>query len=227
MGTSKGYIAPSTPYWSNAKRGVSSYIRNPSDDNKMHAAAGYAKAMNNGGTSSSSISKIFSDVISFASSSSSQGINKTLQEIGREDILSMNPQEALDKLMSFFANEGSTIDDNIALDCISAALDILQIENLEDLQKIGINRLIKELVCQFAKRKFAQLFDKQTRNKCTNIAEADARILEMQEYIYYTMESKLSDEILTTINPHNLSSEEIVQSTLNEGFELMIQYYGE
>ena len=32
MGTSKGYIAPTTPHWSQAKRAVTSYINNGDSD---------------------------------------------------------------------------------------------------------------------------------------------------------------------------------------------------
>ena len=40
----------------------------------------------------------------------------TLLPYGREDILSLEPKEALDALISHFANDGNTIDDKIALD---------------------------------------------------------------------------------------------------------------
>lgn len=92
---------------------------------------------------------------------------------------------------------------------------------------IEINGFIKEMVCQFAKLKFAQLFDKQIRNKCPNIVQANQRIAEMQDYIYYTMELTLTNEILASINPHNLSNETIVQDILKKGFELMELYYGD
>lgn len=49
MGTSKGYIAPSTPHWAQAKRGVSMYINNPSSAVKSAAASKYAKAINTEG----------------------------------------------------------------------------------------------------------------------------------------------------------------------------------
>ena len=117
--------------------------------------------------------------------------------------------------------------DKIALDCISESFEVLDISNPEDLQNIDTNRLLKEMVCQFAKLKFAQMFDKQIRTKCPIIEEANARIAEMQEFIYYTMEQQLTPEILREINPQNLANASIVQSTINKGFELMTIFYGE
>ena len=218
MGTSKGYIAPSTPHWAQAKRGVSMYINNPSSAVKSAAAEGYAN---------SRVAHVFAGFASFASNSSSNGYATALRDIGREDILAMDPEDAINELTLHFANNGETIDDAIALDCISETLSVLNIQKIEDLNNIEINGFIKEMVCQFAKLKFAQLFDKQIRNKCPNIVQANQRIAEMQDYIYYTMELTLTSEILASINPHNLSNETIVQDILKKGFELMELYYGD
>ena len=228
MGTSKGYIAPSTPHWVQAKRGVSMYINNPSSTGNIAAAASkYAKAMNVEGYSNSRVAHAFAGFASFASSSSTNGYANALRKIGREDILTMDSEDAINELILHFANSGETIDDAIALDCISETFSVLNIEKIENLQNIEINTFIKEMVCQFAKLKFAQLFDKQIRNKCPNIVQANQRIAEMQNYIYYTMELSLTNEILVSINPHNLSNETIVQNVLKKGFELMELYYGD
>lgn len=101
------------------------------------------------------------------------------------------------------------------------------LQSPEQLSTVDINRLIKELVCQFAKHKFAQLFDKQIRNKFPNVEEANIRITEMQEYIYYTMELKLTPEILSTINPESLANEPVIQETMTKGFEFLEEFYGE
>jgi len=45
MGTSKGYIAPTTPHWSKAKRAVTSFVNNQDYDSKAKAAGRYAAAM--------------------------------------------------------------------------------------------------------------------------------------------------------------------------------------
>lgn len=45
MGTSKGYIAPTTPHWSTAKRAVTAFINNRDFDSKTKAASKYATAM--------------------------------------------------------------------------------------------------------------------------------------------------------------------------------------
>lgn len=42
MGTSKGYIAPTTPHWSQAKRAVTSYINSGDGESRAKAASKYA-----------------------------------------------------------------------------------------------------------------------------------------------------------------------------------------
>lgn len=227
MGTSKGYIAPSTPHWVRAKRGITSYLNDSSDSKKTAAAVGYARAINGDGFSNSRVVQAFSGVASFAAASRVKGVDAALKEIGLEDILALPPEDALNELISDFANDGATIDDALALDCIADALTVLEIDSFEDLSRIDTNRLIKEFVCQFSKHKFAQLFDKQIRNKFPNVEEATAKISELQEFIYYTIEQELTSEILSAINPQNLASQPIIQDTLEKGFKLLEEFYGE
>lgn len=225
MGTSKGYIAPSTPHWSQAKRQLTSYISNQTSDNRRNVARKYANAMSTEGFDKSRVVINFSNFARFASSIRSVGYKHALEEIDRNDILDMNSEDALNELMYCFANDCITIDDKITLDCISATLSILEIKQPEDLKNIETNTLIKVLVCQFAKFKFAQLFDKQIRNK--DSLNADKIVLDMQNYIYYTMENSLTTDLLSSINPQNLAEEKIVKEIIEEAFKRMEEFYGE
>ena len=46
MGTSKGYIPPTKPEWSNAKRAVSGFLRNRDSDSRTNAIQKFGEAMN-------------------------------------------------------------------------------------------------------------------------------------------------------------------------------------
>lgn len=225
MGTSKGYIAPSTPHWAQVKRQVTTYIGNPSLDNRRNATRKYAHAMSTEGFNNSAVVINFSKFASFATTTQKFSYEAALKEIGREDLLGMDSEDALNELMYYFANECVTIDDKISLDCISETLLILEIHQPEDLKNIETNKLIKVLVCQFAKSKFAQLFDKQIRNK--DSIRADKIVSDMQDYVYYAMENSLSDEILSSINPKNLADERIVREIIEKAYKSMEEFYGE
>ena len=46
MGTSNGYIPPTKPEWSNAKRAVSGFLRNRDSDSRTNAIQKFGEAMN-------------------------------------------------------------------------------------------------------------------------------------------------------------------------------------
>lgn len=224
MGTSKGYIAPSTPQWARAKRGVTSYIGNPSDTSIKQAVTDYAKAVSSDNNITENIADIFSQVIGFILSSNSEhGFNGAIKEIHREDILKLDSAEALTELTYHFAHNGNTIDDAIALDCISNTFEVLEILDITDIEKISAKEFLKELVCQFAKLKFAQLFDKQIRNKCNSIQIANARIADVQDYIYETLKLKFDKkpELISAVNPKKLSEFSIVKELVTTGLKLL------
>ena len=168
MGTSKGYISPTTPKWSSVKRGLSTYLSNPTTSNVKTVASKYAHAMNDDKTSFHRASAIFSNFSAFVNQSKSQGLIQALNDYQLSYIIDLPPEEAIIELINVFS-DGSTIDDNISIACISVALEEIGVVSLEDLSNIQMNVFIKELTCQFAIQKFAQMFDKQLKNKCNNI----------------------------------------------------------
>jgi len=68
MGTSKGYIAPTSPQWRNAKRGVTSYLSDPTENKKKQAISRYAKAIKMDDHSLALASTSFAGLMAFISS---------------------------------------------------------------------------------------------------------------------------------------------------------------
>lgn len=66
MGTSKGYIAPTTPHWSQAKRAVTSYINSGDGESRAKAASKYASAMHHDIATSEQFTKAAGSILSFA-----------------------------------------------------------------------------------------------------------------------------------------------------------------
>lgn len=224
MGTSKGYIAPSTPNWASAKRGVSDFISHPTESNKQSAAAKYARAVNVDESMLGKVASAFSDFIGFVSSSNHNGVSQALIDYKKENLKDLSPEEDFSELINSFT-EGNTIDDIIANNCISDALLILGIESVDDFSKIEYNELIKELVCQFAMQKFAQLFDKHIMNKCDSVVVARTREKDIKEYIYYTVKFKLTDDEITEINPRDIANEHIIKDIIKKAFDILEHYY--
>lgn len=224
MGTSKGYIAPSTPKWTSAKRWVTIYLGNSSEYNKKAAISKFANAMNSNETANNRVSSVFSNFVSFVSSVQNNGLSQALNDIGKKHLESLPPEEAFLELMNSFS-EVSTIDDNIANLAIAETFEVLKINGFEDLSKVGINELIKELVCQFAQLKFAQMFDKQIRNKCEDTIVANRKLKDLQDYIYFTLKNELVAEKIAEINPQNLANEEIIVKIISVAFDCLEKDY--
>lgn len=93
MGTSKGYIAPSTPNWASAKRGVSDFISHPTESNKQSAAAKYAKAVNVDESMLEKVASAFSDFIGFVSSSNHNGVSQALIDYKKENLRIFHPRK--------------------------------------------------------------------------------------------------------------------------------------
>lgn len=87
MGTSKGYIAPTTPQWSQAKRAVTSYIKNGNMESRAKAASKFASAMHHDLASSEQFTKAAGSILSFAQAVSHAGINNALHEFNRNDLI--------------------------------------------------------------------------------------------------------------------------------------------
>ena len=93
MGTSKGYIAPTTPHWSQAKRAVTSYINSGDGESRAKAASKYASAMHHDIATSEQFTKAAGSILSFAQAVSRGGINNALHEFNRNDLIGKSSDE--------------------------------------------------------------------------------------------------------------------------------------
>jgi hypothetical protein len=162
MGTSKGYIAPTKPEWSNAKRAVSAYLRNRDSESKGNAVQKFAEAMNtSGGTVSQSFSSAAGGILGFARSANQIGLDNTLSAFGRDDFIGKDPKYILSELLNQFTNNAATIDDSMAADALSQAFDNLAIETIDDLGTVDLDSLFREMVTEFININFDLRFEEK------------------------------------------------------------------
>ena len=133
MGTSKGYIAPTTLHWSTAKRAVTSFINNRDYDSKAKAASKYATAMKTDMSTGGSFQSAAAGVLGFAQKVASGGLDNALREYNREDLVGEPSEVVWTELLHEFTNSGATVEDNMAADALSQAMDNLEIEDIADI----------------------------------------------------------------------------------------------
>lgn len=223
MGTSKGYIAPTTPAWATAKRNVSAYLQDQNEVTMTNAVSSYATAMGTGGGTINRASHSFAKAAEFLTNINSLGFGVALRELGCENLLSLSPTEAVEEFISILTDY-TTIDDGLIADSMEVAFKTFQVGIEED---FDVKAVVKLMICEFAERKFAQLFGTHISNKCPNVPEADARLKEMQKYIYGTMESVLTKSVLPSIDIRNLAQNDVISQVMQDGYKFMVDCYGE
>lgn len=226
MGTSKGYISPTKPEWTSAKRAVSSYLRNRDADSRSNAMSKYVSAMaSTNAVSSSVFSSSAGEVLGFARGVSSNGLNDTLIEFGRQDLIGKDSGEILDAIMDQFTNGSATLEDSLAADAISKAFENLEIGTAEDLGKVDIDQLLGEMVIEFININFDLRFDERIGKGRTPAEKAEI-LADMHNYVANALHGKLNARQISKMDFSKLQASEIVKTTLEDAYETFQEYYG-
>lgn len=226
MGTSKGYISPTKPEWTSAKRAISSYLRNRDSESMASAMNKYVAALaSTNGTSSSVFSSSAGGVLGFARGISNNGLNDTLIEFGRQDLIGKNPEEILDAIMDQFTNGSATLEDSLAADAISKAFENLGIETADDLGKVDIDQLLGEMVIEFININFDLRFDERIGRGRTPAEKAEI-LDDMHNYVANFLYGKLNAQQISKMDFSKLHASDIVEETLKDAYEIFQKYYG-
>lgn len=226
MGTSKGYIAPTTLHWSQAKRAITSYINNGDGNSRSNAASKFADAMRHEISSSGSFIRASGSVIAFARAVSRGGLNQALRDFGREDLIGKKSETIFYELLQDFTNYGSTIEDYLSAEAISSALKELQVTDMEQLKDISCEQLLTEMLVEYIKFSFAFRYEEKIRIK-KSPAETEKLLKEMNQYISNTIHNKLVVKDLQSIDFTQLKTSEFVENALIDAYQVFELFYGE
>ena len=226
MGTSKGYIAPTTPQWSQAKRAVTSYIKNGNMESRAKAVSKFASAMHHDLASSEQFTKAAGSILSFAQAVSHAGINNALHEFNRNDLIGKSSDEIYNELVQEFTNYGNTTEDYLSAEAIRAALKELNITDLEDLKVVAPDVLLKEMLIEYIKFSFAFRYEEKIRMK-RNPEETERLLEEMGKYISDELHNNLKLEDIKTIDFEHMQASEIVKRSLEDAYQVFELFYRE
>ena len=226
MGTSKGYIAPTTVKWAQAKRAVSTYLKDNDSNSRTNAVGRFAEAMRDNVSSgmSSSFQSSATKLLGFAQSVASGGLNNALQDIGREDLIGKSTDEIWSELMHDFTNAGASTEDALAADALSSALDNLQIDELTQLGALSPEVLLKEFLTEYIISFFDFTFEERISKGITP-QEKEARLEDIHNYIKNSLDTDLNLEQIKTVDFSHLEGAKVVQSALDDALSVFIRYY--
>ena len=218
MGTSKGYIAPTTPHWSQAKRAVTSYINNGDSGSRAYAANKFVGAMKHDISSSESFIRASGNIVAFANAVSRSGLNQALRDAGREDLIGKSSEIVFNELLWDFTNYGSTTEDYLSAESISSALKELQVTDME--------QLLTEILIEYIKFSFAFRYEEKIRMK-KSPAETDKLLKEMNGYISNKLRGNLDIKELKKVDFAQLKTSKIVENVLKDAYEVFELFYEE
>lgn len=225
MGTSKGYIPPKTIKWSQAKRAVTGFARNGDSDSKAFAVAKFAEAMKSD-VQSAAISNAVEQLISFAGHASTVGINNALRDWGREDLIGKSSEEIWSELLNQFTNEGASTEDYLAADALTGALEYLQVKQIEELENISADVLLKEVLIAYIQSSFAFRYSEQIGQGHTPVETK--RILDQARgCISLEIRNTLDMSDINSINYKNIKDEKIGDKYLQKAWDILIACYPE
>lgn len=226
MGTSKGYIAPTTVHWSQAKRAVTRYIKHGDGDSRANAASKYAAAMHNDIESSTNFSKAVGSILSFANAISSGSVNDALIDFNRSDLIGKSSNEIYNELIEGITNYGNTIEDYLSAEAIRSALKTLNITDIEQMKDIDSVVLLKEMLIEYIKFSFAFRYEEKIRMK-RNPTETERLLLEMNKYISNELHNKLNLEDIKMTDFSKMQASDIVENSLKDAYQIFEMFYEE
>ena len=226
MGTSKGYIPPTTVHWTQAKRAVSGYIKNGDEGSRANAANKFARAMRHDMATSSAFSSAAGNILSFARAVSNGGINNALRDFSRSDLIGRSAEEIYNELINEFTRHGNTTEDYLSAEAISSALKELNIVDMEQLKEFTPDVLLKEMLIEYIKFSFAFRYEEKILVK-KNPAETKVLIQKMNEYISDELHNKLSIDDLKNVDFNRMYSSNIVAKALEDAYQVFEMFYGE
>lgn len=229
MGTSKGYIAPTRPEWSKAKRAVSAYLRDRDAESRANAVSKYAEAMRAGGSTlvggGSSFSSAAGNMLSFAISVAGNGLDQTLRQFGRDDLIGKPSDAIINEMLNHFTNNGSTAEDSLALAALSSALGALKVETPDDLGNMDLDAFLMEIIIAFVNYDFDFHFYEKI-GKGRTPEETFNILKEVHGYIDGTLRNKLTPADISSIDLAKMDADKIVSDMLDDAFSTCMTFYG-
>lgn len=226
MGTSKGYITPTTVHWKQAKLAVNSYVNNRDESSRVAAASKFARAMHRDMVSATAFVNSASKFLIFARAISHGGLNIALQNFNRIDLIGKTSEEIFNELLNEFTNQGSTTEDYLSAGAISSALKELNISDIEELKDVPPDVLLKEMLIEYIKLSFAFRYEEKIQIK-KSPAQTKQIILEMNKYISTKLHNELELEDLKNTDFNEMQASQIVKSALEDAYQVFEMFYGE
>ena len=132
----------------------------------------------------------------------------------------------LDNALREFTNSGATVEDNMAADALSQAMDNLEIEDIVHIGTVSVDILLKEMLKEYIKENFDFRYEEKI-SKGKTPAQTSEILNDMHEYIENTIDGDLNLDNLRTVDFSNMGTAQVVEDALRDALSVFEKYYGE
>ena len=130
------------------------------------------------------------------------------------------------ELLHEFTNSGASVEDNMAADALSQAMDNLEIEDIADIGNVSVDILLKEMLKEYIKENFDFRYEEKI-SKGKTPAQTSAILNDMHEYIENSIDGDLNLDNLKSVDFSNMGTSQIVEDALRDALSVFEKYYGE
>ncbi|HBV97355.1 MAG: hypothetical protein JL50_08710 [Peptococcaceae bacterium BICA1-7] len=174
MGTSKGYIPPKSPHWSQAKGAVTRMSNGIySSENAKKAISKFAEAYSTTHLPNSNVSAVAGGVINFLNSIRNSGLQETAKNFGLDSLLDKEGVILYQGIIDYFARDLSSIDGQIIRDSLSETLEEFEIKTFSDFSDVTSEEFLITFIVEFAIKNFEECFSEKILSNKENMSDYD------------------------------------------------------
>ena len=224
MGTSKGYIAPTSIEWRQAKRAVSQYSRDTGSSSKMQKAiTHYANATASNTEKYIRTGSAISQIAGVFSAASRGTLSEYLHSIDRDDLSNKPLSEIVWSLLQK-DSAGNDSETQLLLNTIPKVMDNLEIVDASDLNLVQPISFLIDFLGEFICNDFDHSFEETMRRRLSPV-EYDAAIDEVHGYIKTTVFSRKAELQSRVKSFDALSDNGFVTEIISDTYSFMASIY--
>lgn len=221
MGTSKGYLPPTTPEWRKAKTTLTTYIKSGSNNGDRTKVVGdYAKA-HKSSSSFLNVGSVANKLVGLLNLIQSEGLENALTQVGLSHLIDADSSTLYNELINYFNEATITIEDSIIRDSLSQTFRDLDLQDVDQLGSLDAKDILITFFIKYIQNNFQNSFFEKIQ-AVKSVSETNTIIDNIDEYIDFTIRNNQNFEVLQKLDWHGEEGKEFISDYCNNCYDLLI-----
>lgn len=221
MGTSKGYLPPTTPEWSKAKTTLTHYIKNSAGNgNKSKVLADYARA-HKSSSNFLGVGNVANRLVGLLNLIQSEGLESALEQVGLSHLLDTEASNLYNELLNYFNEATITIEDSVIRDSLNQTFEEVNLQDVSELISWDIKDVLITFFIKYIQNSFqSNFFEKIQATK--SISETNRILDNINDHIDFEIRNNQNFEMLNKIDWNGEEGKQFVSVWCKDCYELLI-----